>query len=234
MKKNLVKSFTAFILLLCTAFLFAGCNLFAKVTSIEIEKPFKTVYELGETINTSNGVLKVTLSNGAQKDVAITKSGLVKLPHKIKPVARKSNITVTGFSTETVGKRTMIIEHENATCTLDYTVTHPFPITEGRYLYYDSSSDYYMYFYKDTDYYVGIKYYMDDSSAALEWVKLQDATYLDRTDASGYSIRFTMELNTNDYYYYMTDVDGENDPIKLISLDIFLIEENYTRYTPAE
>lgn len=226
MKKKLLTTLATFALLVCSVFTFAGCDLFGpKVTAIEIKNEFKTVYQLGESLDLTGGIMKVSLSNNTKIDEFIT----------------EENVSVSGFNTDTVGQRTMILTHKGVTCTVDYTVTH-FVYTEDRYLWHNSTRDMYVYIYKENNVYKIIEYRTDDSSPSLEWLKLQDAQY--RTEEAGasygYQYDLSFELNTNDYYYNMIVTPGEDDPIttKIISIDNVLREgqnlfDGYIRYTPA-
>lgn len=203
MKKHLFKVLTAFALVICSTFALTGCfGGEAKVTAIDLTQTFKTQYEIGETLDVSNGIIKVTYDDDTQKDLFVT------------------NSMVAGFNTQTVGQKTMIITYKDSTKTVPYTVTGP-SFKEDRYLWYNPtlSTGNCIYIYKQGGAYIFAQYSVSNSNAAAEWMKLQNSAYLE--DVTGIvTMTMTVTLNESDYYYYMSGtIDTFTVSFKIYSLD---------------
>ena len=80
------------------------------VKGIEITKPTKLVYNVGETIDLTNGKVKEIMASGsATSPVAMT----------------NSQVTITGFDTTTVGAKTITVKYKGFTKTFSITVVDP-------------------------------------------------------------------------------------------------------------
>ena len=80
------------------------------VKGIEITKPTKLVYNVGETIDLTNGKVKEIMASGlATSPVAMT----------------DSQVTITGFDTTTVGAKTITVKYKGFTKTFSITVVDP-------------------------------------------------------------------------------------------------------------
>ena len=223
MKKNLFKVLTAFALVICSTFALTGCfGGEAKITAIDLAQSFKTQYEIGETLDVSNGIIKVTYEDDTQKDVVVTES------------------MVSGFNTQTAGQKTMVVTYKDSTKTVSYTVTGP-RLEEERYLWYNNTSSMAncIYFYKQGDTYVYVQYSVSNSSGPQEWLNLQDADYL--ANVNGVTLPLSVELG-NDYYYYMTGSIGSTSvTLKINSINNIVNTEQpdtnlidgFVRYIPA-
>ena len=226
MKKNLFKVLTALALVFCTTFAIAGCGTM-KVTAIDLAQSFKTQYEIGETLDISNGFLRVTYEDDTQKDLSVTES------------------MVSGFHNETVGQKTMILSYKNATKNIPYTITGP-SLKEDRYLWYNNTDSttytFGYYVHKENGVYTMIYLYTSKIDIATLWTNLQDPDYLEEVISGRVSMR--INLNESDYYYYASLYDSPNpDPVQVLkiqSIDNFVdVEtgvnelEGFTRYIPA-
>ena len=80
------------------------------VKGIEITKPTKLVYNVGETIDLTNGKVKEIMASGsATSPVAMT----------------NSQVTITGFDTTTIGAKTITVKYKGFTKTFSITVVDP-------------------------------------------------------------------------------------------------------------
>ena len=80
------------------------------VKGIKITKPTKLVYNVGETIDLTNGKVKEIMASGlATSPVAMT----------------DSQVTITGFDTTTVGAKTITVKYKGFTKTFSITVVDP-------------------------------------------------------------------------------------------------------------
>ena len=80
------------------------------VKGIEITKPTKLVYNVGETIDLTNGKVKEIMASGlATSPVAMT----------------NSQVTITGFDTTIVGAKTITVKYKGFTKTFSITVVDP-------------------------------------------------------------------------------------------------------------
>ena len=80
------------------------------VKGIEITKPTKLVYNVGETIDLTNGKVKEIMASGlATSPVAMT----------------DSQVTITGFDTTIVGAKTITVKYKGFTKTFSITVVDP-------------------------------------------------------------------------------------------------------------
>lgn len=225
MKKNLFKVLTALAFVLCATLTFAGCDLFGgskEVLSIDLTQTFKTQYQLGENVDPTNGMIKITYDDDTQKDIAVTSS------------------MISNFDNQTVGQRNMIITYKEATCTVSYTVTGIKP--SENYLYSVPGSDFeqYIYLFNLSGAYY-LKNYSPDTASSLanEWAKLQTTSYLQEICPSGTESNVSFQLK-NDYYYYMTIDMGTTMEFKIVSMDCWIrtsdsynMLEGLTRYIPT-
>lgn len=78
-----------------------------------ISKPTKTVYEIGESLNTSGLKLKLTYSDGTYETIT-------------------SGFTTSGFSSATAGTKTVTVKHSGLTTTFTVTVNAPVPVYSGK------------------------------------------------------------------------------------------------------
>ena len=80
------------------------------VKGIEITRPTKLVYNVGETIDLTNGKVKEIMASGlATSPVAMT----------------DSQVTITGFDTTTIGAKTITVKYKGFTKTFSITVVDP-------------------------------------------------------------------------------------------------------------
>ena len=92
---------------------FATCdvtvNAVKTLSSISVEnKPTKTTYEIGESLNTSGLKLKLTYSDGSTETIT-------------------SGFTTSGFSSTTAGAKTVTVKYSGLTTTFTVTVNEPEP-----------------------------------------------------------------------------------------------------------
>lgn len=152
---------------------------------------FKTEYIVGEELDITNGVLKVT-QNGAESYVEITSD------------------MIDYFNSDVVGTRKMVLSYKGKSIEIEYTVSEPLKMLDKQ-IYYDSSMAVTTLYY--VDYEMGIIYaYSDNNQRETLAEVVEDFNELKVNNPTGkYMQTFTTEMNNGkleiivEVYYGGTD-----------------------------
>ncbi len=111
--KGLIFSLSMVLIILSAMFLMTACN--QTPDGIKINSEFKTTYDIGDKLDVTGGIIDYTI-DGKTTQIVLTDD------------------MITGFTTEQVGERNLVITYEGFTLTIPYMVRPMFVATNTEYV----------------------------------------------------------------------------------------------------
>ena len=112
--KKLLSCFALVLTIVCSCIIFSGCE----QERLKLTHEFKTEYYINESLDVTNGKMEYTDDDGVKNEVTIT----------------ADMVDPDSFTTETVGTRELVINYNNYTLKVQYTVMdYPKPVENAVY-----------------------------------------------------------------------------------------------------